>query len=288
MGFKRDKFGIEYNSNPINDDESSGLGWVIVIAALVALVSLTVTLISRIHSSEEEPADEVEVVTEAPAPVVTESVAEPVPEEIPAEIKRSIKVSERPHKVQNLLKRMEEARKRGDIRMEASAIEQLRGYPGEAVADLDDALARRLGFLNIRQLFVNRDTRWVSTVTVRSGDNASRIAFENGTTLAALLRLNGLPDANKVQVGQTLRIMKHPSFRLVVHRSGLFADLTLNDRFFKRYDLIAPVRAEEGRYTTGGKFRDFMVERGISFRPTDRSELEMLLPPNVPVLISER
>lgn len=284
MGFRRDKYGIEYNPNPVNDDESSGLGWIIVLAVIAALVSLTWTLISRIHTSPEESADEVEVVVADPTPVAADPAAVP---DVPPP-KRIISVAERPHKVQNLLNRMNEARKKGDMRMESVAIEQLRGYPGEAVADLDDMLARRLGQLNIRQLFVNRDPRWVSTFTVRSGDNVSRIAFENGTTLAATLRLNGLPDANKVKVGQVLHIMKHPSFRLVVHCSGRFADLTLNDRFFKRYDFTAPVSAEEGRYTTGDRLRTFLSGRGLSLRPADLTELETLLPANVPVLISER
>lgn len=42
--------------------------------------------------------------------------------------------------------------------------------------------------------------------SVRSGDTLSAIAARNGTTVAELVRENGIADANRIRVGQTLRL----------------------------------------------------------------------------------
>ena len=44
------------------------------------------------------------------------------------------------------------------------------------------------------------------TVKVRKGDSLSRIASRNGTTVAALCRLNGIKSSAKLQIGQKLRV----------------------------------------------------------------------------------
>ena len=173
------------------------------------------------------------------------------------------------------------------MELAVSTIEQLRALPGEAVADLDNSLARRLGELNIRRLFVGRNRQWVKEVEVRRGDSATRIAFENGSTLASLLKLNSLPSADRLRVGQKLNVMDHPRFTIVVHRVAKYADLTLKGKFFKRYDIIAPVRAEAGNYETPTKLRAFLAEKGIALSPADSAELDMLVPAKSSLLVSD-
>ncbi len=173
------------------------------------------------------------------------------------------------------------------MELAVSTIEQLRALPGEAVADLDNSLARRLGELNIRRLFVGRNRQWVKEVEVRRGDSATRIAFENGSTLASLLKLNELPSADRLRVGQKLNVMDHPRFTIVVHRVAKYADLTLKGKFFKRYDIIAPVRAEAGNYETPAKLRAFLAEKGIALSPADSAELDMLVPAKSSLLVSD-
>ncbi|WP_143808015.1 LysM peptidoglycan-binding domain-containing protein, partial [Oenococcus oeni] len=46
----------------------------------------------------------------------------------------------------------------------------------------------------------------VSSYKVVSGDTLSEIASKYGTTVAKLVSLNGLKNANYIYVGQTLRI----------------------------------------------------------------------------------
>ena len=165
---------------------------------------------------------------------------------------------------------------------------------GDAVVDADHhvvvdegLLARRLGELNIRRLFVGKNRQWVKEVVVRRGDSATRIASENGSTLASLLKLNELPSADRLNVGQKLEVMDHPRFTIVVHRAAKYADLTLKGKFFKRYDIIAPVRAEEGNYETPARLRAFLAEKGIALAPADSAELDMLVPAKSSLLVSE-
>jgi murein DD-endopeptidase MepM/ murein hydrolase activator NlpD len=49
-------------------------------------------------------------------------------------------------------------------------------------------------------------TSGVSTYTIVSGDNLTKIAKANGTTVAALVKLNGIKDANKINVGQVIKL----------------------------------------------------------------------------------
>ena len=282
MAFARGKYGVEFNPQA-PDDGSSGLGWVVFAVCLVALVSLGVTLVGRFRSAAEEASDPPPAVGTVTNAVVATEASVPPPA-LPAE---KVNVRTRPPKVKNLLLRLEEAERRKDVEMAVSTIEQLRSLPGDVVADLDNALARRLGTLNVRRLFADLNKQWVAEVTVKSGDSATRIAVEHGSTLASLLKLNALASADRLLVGQKLKVMDHPRFTLVVHRTTKVADLSLNGKFFKRYDVIAPVRAGEGNYETPAKLRSFWFDKGISFKPADRAELETLLPPKTPVLISE-
>ena len=154
------------------------------------------------------------------------------------------------------------------------------------VADLDDKLARRLGALNMLRLFTNRYPRWVRSVVVKRGDSASRIAAENGSTLASLSRLTG-GKVDRIVLGSRVYVMDHPRFALVVHRRTRTADLSLNGKFFKRYDLAGEVRGQEGAYEMSTGARAIWRIIGACFRPDDRAELEMLLPSSARVLISE-
>jgi murein DD-endopeptidase MepM/ murein hydrolase activator NlpD len=45
-----------------------------------------------------------------------------------------------------------------------------------------------------------------NTYTVVKGDNLTKIAKAHGTTVAALVKLNGIKDANKIAIGQVLKV----------------------------------------------------------------------------------
>jgi LysM repeat protein len=60
----------------------------------------------------------------------------------------------------------------------------------------------------------------VTTVTVKRGDTLEGIAKSNGVSAADLKRINGLKDADLLQVGQTLRLPAPGGKGLVVVKSG--------------------------------------------------------------------
>ena len=278
MSLARGKFGIEYNPKQV-EPGSSGFGWVVVIVAFAALISLTVVIVRRVRSAEPVPET-----LEIAATTVPQTA--PVTNETPQAVVRDTGFSRRPAKVRNLLMRLEEAEKTHDIEMAVTTIESIRSLPGSPAADLDDSLARRLGSLNIRRLFEVRSAQWVKAVTVGRGDSASRIAAENGSTIASLARLNG-GNIDRIRVGAKLYVMDHPRFNLVLHRRTRIADLSLNGKFFKRYDLLGEVRAREGAYEVPERRKLLWDRLGSVFKAEDRAELELLLPTGAPILVSE-
>ena len=276
MSLARGKFGIEYDPRKL-EPESSGFGWIIVLVAFAAFISLSWALVKRVRSGSEpipEPIEEV--------------AAQPVSSAVTAQVFKasSESILRRPTKLRNLLLRLDEAEKAHDVEMAVTTIESIRALPGSPAADIDDALARRLGALNIRRLFEVRSAQWVKTVTVGRGDSASRIAAENGSTLASLARLNG-GNVETIRLGAKLHVMDHPRFNLVLRRRTRIADLSLNGKFFKRYDLLGEVRAKEGAYEVPERRKLLWDRLGSAFKADDRAELEVLLPTGAPVLVSE-
>lgn len=181
-----------------------------------------------------------------------------------------------PPRVRNLLLRLEEAERVMDVEMAILTIEELRSLPGSPVWEMEDSLVRRLGALNLVLLFKMKCPRWVSLVTVKNGDTASSIASEYGSTVASLNRLNDNALGN-MKVGQSIYAINHPRFSLVVHRRTQNADLCLNGKLFKRYELKSVSGLNEGVCEWGG----------ILLSVTEHKELEMLLPQNTSVLVSE-
>ncbi|MCQ2368222.1 MAG: LysM domain-containing protein [Kiritimatiellae bacterium] len=292
MSLQRGAFGIEYNSRP-KESDSGAVMLLLIVIAVIALISFGVSLYRRgkVDAVEETARIEAEESVSVQQPMEVErslaEVQEAEEEALlpPAPVVEIDKFGNRPAKVRNLLMRLEEAEKRKDIEMAVSTIEQLRSIPGNPVADIDDALARRLGTLNVLWLFDRNNAQWVKEVVVRSGSNASRIAAENGATLASLEKLNGNIDT--VFIGQKLKVLDHPRFNLVIHRRSRTADLSLNGKFFKRYDLVDEVTGKDGMYEVTPPYRQFWRDLGTIFPRADRIELETLMPKGSSVIISE-
>ena len=285
MSLARGKYGVEYNPRQ-SERDPSGFGWIagIVIVVVVAIFAWRVA--RRIHSASEEDSP--------PQAVLPPLATAPSPPSVVALTTETFKtfsplettLVRRPSKVRNLLLRLEEAERRRDVEMAVTTIEDLRSLPGTPAADLDDALARRLGALNVRRLYDLKNAQWVKQVVVKRGDSASRIAAENGSSLASFARLNG-GRVDKVILGKSLYVMDHPRFSLVVRCRTRIADLSLNGKFFKRYDLSDAPSAKVGAYELPERKRQFWPLVGIAFGAADRAEIEELLPAGTPVLISE-
>jgi len=285
--YTRGKFGIEYKP-PAPKPEGSWLGRVMFVAALVVVVLVARAVWTRFTS--RVPEEQVEkrggggqwdvsnssVHLDSPSRPNSTTNLQPVVQ-LPT-------ANNRPVRVRNLLLRLQEAERKNDVEMSVSTIEQLRATPG--AADLDDALARRLGALNFKRLFDLKSAQWTTETKVKRGDFAMRIAYEHGSTLASLVKLNNV-DVDKLRIGQKLTVMNHPRFNLVITRRTRTADLSLNGKFFKRYYLTDEVKGAEGSYETPERFRNFCTAMGVPFKPLDRAELEMLLPKGTAAFIKE-
>jgi len=314
MALVRGNYGLEYFERP-KDPGTHGLGRTLAVVAVIALISLTVTLVKRYRAARAsvdpvavsaESTEPVSPIASLPPPETSEPEpetrnpkpetrnpepetrnAEPDPPSVQESAAEDESFTRRPVVVRNLLLRLDEAERSRNVEMAISTIEQLRGLPGSPAADLDDSLARRLGALNVQRLFTpKKNAQWVKSVVVKRGDSASRIAVENGATLASTAKLNG-GAMDRLVAGQMLQVMDHPRFSLVLRRRSRTADLSLNGKFFKRYDLIAPLTGKAGLYEVPASVRSIWKTLGASFKPRDRSELELLLPKGAPVMISE-
>lgn len=275
MAYRRDnRFGIEYRPEEPEPD-TPWLLWAIGLAFLVALVYGSIAGYRAI----------VRWVSARPAAAVPQKAVEPVVEPVVTAPQVS-DIGERPRKVRNLLMKLDAAIATTNYPVQIATIEEIRALPGSPAADLDDSLARSLGRLNMRKLFdVGHGNEWVKSVEVRRGNSASRIASEYGTTLKCIEKLNG--DVSKLRIGQSLRAMNHPQFRLSVYRKTRIADLSLNGRFFKRYYLIGEVLGENGSYVFPANTRSFLSEHGVKLVVKDLAELEMLLPKGASMTIAD-
>ena len=74
---------------------------------------------------------------------------------------------------------------------------------------------------------------------------------------------------------------------LVIRRRSRIADLSLNGKFFKRYDLRGAIKAKEGAYEVPERRKALWNILGPAFSRDDRAELELLIPSGSSVLISE-
>ena len=285
MSLNRGKFGIEWN--PRQDEKKpSGLRWALLAVGLVAAVSFSVTSIRRIRARAAEASQPEARAAESVRPEAPKAAAPAQPPvQVPPSVLRAV-TEKRPPRVHNLLLRLKEAERLRDVEMAVSTIEQIRALPGSPAADLDDALARRLGTLNVRRLFEKKTPLWVRQVEVRRGDSASRIAAEHGSTFASFAKLNG-GAVDTVRIGEKLYVMNHPSFALVVRRRSRTADLMMKDKFFKRYDLVAEPTGSSGSYELTRGTARFLASLGVKLKPSDLAELELLMPVGSTVLVSE-
>lgn len=288
MSLVRGQFGIEhFDDGRSNRPIGPFAGWTVVLVLLAAAISLSVNLCRRGRTPTEGG-----VVAPPASPSTARAADNDAPVNSDADDKigaiAETEIAARPLKVRNLLLRLDAAMEKGNIEMAVSTIEALRALPGEPVADIDDKLARQLGEFNFIWLFERKNAQWVSEVTVKSGDSASRIAFEHGSTLASLRKLNGGIDLDRLRAGRDkVYVMNHPRFSLVVHALPRVADLQLNGKFFKRYYLSSARSGNAGAYDTPANLRSFLAEKGLWFKLKDRNEIEMLMPRNSRLIVSD-
>lgn len=282
MSLTRLKYGIETDPRD-RRNESSGLGWIVVAIVVVAAVSFIVTVLGRI-SSESDAVSR----SEDPAPAVeaqSRKASEILSDVPPVNIGR---LEGRSPKLRSLLLRLEKCAEAGELEMQISTIEQILALRTADAADVADELLPRLGQLNLSWLFDRNNPQWVARIKVKSGDTASRIASEHGSTLASFMKLNGLTDAARLVVGREMKVMNHPRFYLVLRSRLRAVDLYLNGKIFKRYFIVDGAKnalVKPGDYRTPANLTGYFGRCGIELREDDMKELDMMVPRNTRFMV---
>lgn len=286
MSLARGKFGIEFD--PLRGDEApSGRGLFIFAAVLIVLISFTVTLVKRLGANDEELAlerAERAPVTEAAKAVPASLPAPPLAPAVPPE---KAALASRSRTMRNLLMRLTEAERDRDLSRQVETIELLRALPGNPAADIDHLLVKRLGRLNYRWMFGDENSPWTSRLTPRRGNSAERIAKEQGMTLAALLKLNHWRSTDEMRPNESVRVFNRPNFVLIVHRRSRLAELMLDGKLFKAYELAQVPRVEPGLYQATDDLKQQFVKLDLAFTAPAQSELKLFLLASTPILIAE-
>lgn len=286
MSLARGKFGIEFD--PLRGDEApSGRGLLIFAAVLIVLISFTVTLVKRLGANDEELAlerAERAPVTEAAKAVPASLPAPPLAPAVPPE---KAALASRSRTMRNLLMRLTEAERDRDLSRQVETIELLRALPGNPAADIDHLLVKRLGRLNYRWMFGDENSPWTSRLTPRRGNSAERIAKEQGMTLAALLKLNHWRSTDELRPNESVRVFNRPNFVLIVHRRSRLAELMLDGKLFKAYELAQVPRVESGLYQATDDLKQQFTKLDLAFTAPAQSELKLFLLASAPILIAE-
>ncbi len=286
MSLARGKFGIEFD--PLRGDEApSGRGLLIFAAVLIVLISFTVTLVKRLGANDEEltlERAERAPVTEAAKAVPASLPAPPLAPAVPPE---KAALASRSRTMRNLLMRLTEAERDRDLSRQVETIELLRALPGNPAADIDHLLVKRLGRLNYRWMFGDENSPWTSRLTPRRGNSAERIAKEQGMTLAALLKLNHWRSTDEMRPNESVRVFNRPNFALIVHRRSRLAELMLDGKLFKAYELAQVPRVEPGLYQATDDLKQQFTKLDLAFTAPAQSELKLFLLASAPILIAE-
>ena len=186
--------------------------------------------------------------------------------------------SERPSEDCVRLERLLEAEIKGSPALAADAIKKL--YGRATMADLQDPLLRRLGELNLQLLFSGQNNPLVTTVTAKRGDSRDRIARENRTTTAVIVKLNPKIKWEKLKPGDSVRVLFVPNPLLVIYRQRGYADLSLkNGVFFNRYDVTVKKTVQSGTYPISTESGESVWARfrELGITAQKRAEIEMFL-----------
>ncbi len=92
-----------------------------------------------------------------------------------------------------------------------------------------------LGRINITLTTTQRAMPEKIDYTIRSGDSIKLLARRFGSTAELIIRSNRIPNPDRIQIGDRLRILDKPRFEIFVSKSANDLRVTLNDNFFKRY-----------------------------------------------------
>ena len=93
----------------------------------------------------------------------------------------------------------------------------------------------RLGAVNVTLVGTPRIMPEKIDYAIRAGDSIKVLARRHGCTAELIIRANNIPNPDRIQVGDRLRILDKPAFAIRIGKTSNDLLLTLNGAFFRRY-----------------------------------------------------
>ncbi len=227
--------GVEFSFQDTGMNDSSGSRMWVVIAVIVTLVTIGVILLVRAFGEEagsgndaggpaaEEAAQKADFAKAGNARAA--APAEPVLPE--ADLKEASETT---------LAHM----RAGEAAEKADDLYAARTNYLAALADPGCGRARpvaesRLGAVDIDLIFSPRRMEGKIDYAIAPGDSLKKIANRHGTTVDLIVKGNSVPNPDRVQVGDRLRVLDGQVFEITVSKARNDLLVTLNGQFFKRY-----------------------------------------------------
>ena len=240
--------GIGFTFQDTDMNGSNGSKTWIVIAAIVTLATVGVILLVRAFGDDGAPAAEESVkptngqtdkqvadaqkrVPPAPAATVQRSNGSTVQRSNGSTVQPDLGPAS--EKALAFMRAGEAAEKADDF--SAARTNYLAALADPGCGNARPVAEARLGAVDIELIFSPREMDGKIDYAIASGDSLKKIANRHGTTVDLIVKGNSVPNPDRVQVGDRLRILDKQVFEIKVSKSRNDLLVTLNGKFFKRY-----------------------------------------------------
>ncbi len=241
--------GLGFSFSDTDMNNSSGNRAWIVIVAIVTLATIGVILLVRAFGGDgagerpETPQKPAKTAASASSP----APASPAAPSSPAPAASAPAAPSAPSRAVAPLPEMKEASetalafmRAGEAAEKADDFQAARTNYLAALADPGCGNARpvaeaRLGAIDIELIFSPRRMDGKVDYAIAPGDSLKKIASKHGTTVDLIVKGNSVPNPDRVQVGDRLRVLDRQVFEIAVSKSRNDLVVTLNGQFFKRY-----------------------------------------------------
>ncbi len=223
--------GVEFSFQDTGMGDSSGSRTWIAIAIIVTLATVGVILLVRALGEEAGPQEG------ASRPKVEEAAAaatSQVSDNASASSDSPQRDLAQPSKSALAHMCAGEAAERADD-FYAARTNYLAALADPGVGNARPVAEARLGSIDIDLIFSPRRMEGKVDYAIAPGDSLKKIANRHGTTVDLIVKGNSVPNPDRVQIGDRLRVLDGQIFEIVVSKSRNDLLVTLNGQFFKRY-----------------------------------------------------
>lgn len=230
--------GFTFQDTSFNNS-SNNKSWVI-IAVIVAVITVGIVLLVRFLGGGAKTDG---MAAEEAAAESSPATAAAAKEEAAAETKNVARAQRAPSaasdakqasaKVLASVKAGEEAERADDYY--AARTNYLAALSDPDCGNARENAEARLAAVDIELIFTPREMPGKIDYAIASGDSLKKIAYKHGTTVDLIVKGNNVPNPNRVQIGDRLRVLDKQEFAIIVSKSRNDLLVTMNGEFFKRY-----------------------------------------------------